>query len=95
VPREEGVLERLETVLAGEADAKVRAIAELAVGPLIAERERRDLGRMRRLEPTRRGKCDFCGERDAPVREDLETRIPTAGLPRAALICRGCDARAA
>ena len=92
VPREAGVLERLETALAGEADAKVRAVAGEVLGPLIADRDRAALGRMRRLESDRRGKCDFCGERDIPVRADLETRIPTNGLPRAALICRACDA---
>jgi len=93
VPGEAGVLERLETALEGEADPKVRGIAMLAVGPLLAERDRRELGRMRRLEFARRGKCDFCGERDAFVREDFDTRIPTAGLSRAALVCRGCAAK--
>jgi hypothetical protein len=95
VPREEGVLERLQAALALEADPKVRGIAELAIGPLIAERERAELGRMRRLEFAARGKCDFCGARDAPVRQDLDTRIPTAGLSRPALICRPCAAAAA
>ena len=92
VPREEGVLERLQTALAGEADPKVRGIAELTIGPLIAERERAELGRMRRLEFAERGKCDFCGARDTPVRRDLDTPIPTAGLSRPALICRACAA---
>ena len=93
VPREPGVLERLETSLAAEAEPKVRAMARSPIGPLLAERDRRELGRMRRPAQTdRKGKCDFCGERDIPVRADLETRIPTNGLPRAALICRACDA---
>jgi len=95
VPGERGVLERLEAVLAGEADPKVRGIAATAIGPLVAERERGELVRMRRPEFLRRGKCDFCGARDAPVREDFETRIPTDGFPRAALICRSCAAAAA
>jgi hypothetical protein len=90
VPGEDGVLARLEAALAGEADPKVRAIAMLVIGPLLAERDRRELGRMRRAEPLQKGKCDFCGERDVVVREDFETRIPTAGLSRAALVCRGC-----
>jgi hypothetical protein len=90
VPREDGVLERLQTALGGETDPKVRGIAELAIGPLIAERERAELDRMRRLEFAVRGKCDFCGERDAPVRQDLDTRVPTAGLSRPALVCRTC-----
>ena len=95
VPSESGVLERLETVLEGEADAKVRSAAMTIIGPLVAERERRELGRMRRLDFGRRGKCDFCGERDVFVREDFETRIPTADLSRAALVCRRCAAAAA
>jgi hypothetical protein len=94
VPREAGVLELLEAALEVEADPKVRVMATSVIGPHIAERDRRELGRMRRLEFIRRGRCDFCGERDVPAREDLETRIPTAGLPRSALICRRCSASA-
>ena len=37
-----------------------------------------------------RGKCDFCGESNRFVERDLETMIPTAGLPRPALICERC-----
>ena len=95
VPREAGVLERLQAALEGEADPKVRGIAELTLGPLIAERARAELGRMRRLEFAQRGNCDFCGARDVAVRRDLETSIPTAGLSRAALVCRSCAAAAA
>jgi hypothetical protein len=90
VPREAGVLERLQAALEAEADPKVGGIAGLAIGPLIAERQRAELGRMRRLDFAQRGKCDFCGQRDVPVRQDLETSIPTAGLSRPALICRAC-----
>jgi hypothetical protein len=90
VPGEDGVLERLATALEAEGDPKVRGIATLAIGPLLAERDRRELGRMRRPEHQRRGRCDFCGERDVAVREDFDTRIPTAGLSRAALVCRNC-----
>jgi hypothetical protein len=92
VPREPGVLERLEAALQGEADAKVRTMAVSVIGPLLEERSRRELGQMRRLQADRKGKCDFCGERDVPVREDFDTPIPTGGLPRAALICRRCAA---
>lgn len=37
-----------------------------------------------------RGKCDFCGESNVFVERDLETMIPTTGLPRPALICEHC-----
>lgn len=90
VPAESGVLERLEAALQGECDPKVRTMATSVIGPLIAERERGELARMRRPGFARRGKCDFCGERDVQVREDFDTRIPTQGLSRAALICRSC-----
>jgi len=90
VPREGGMLERLEAALEKEGDAKVRGMATFVIGPLLAERGRRELSRLRRPDLGRRGKCDFCGERGVQVREDFETRIPTTGLPRAALICRRC-----
>ena len=94
VPNEDGVLDRLEAALAGEADPKVRGMANLVLGPLIAGRDRLELARMRRPDFRLKGKCDFCGERDVAVREDFETRIPTAGFPRAALICSRCETRA-
>ncbi|HEY1427117.1 MAG TPA: HEAT repeat domain-containing protein [Caulobacteraceae bacterium] len=95
VPREPGVLGRLEAALEGEGDPKVRGMANLVLGPLIAERDRGQLARMRRPEFQQKGKCDFCGERGVPVREDFETRIPTGGFPRAALVCRSCAASGA
>ncbi len=90
-PGEDGVLKRLEATLEREDDAKVRGVAMLAIGALVAERDRGELGRLRRPEHRQKGKCDFCGERDVFVREDFDTRIPTADLSRAALICRSCD----
>jgi hypothetical protein len=95
VPKEPGVLEMLEARLAQESDPGVLGMARFAIGPLLAQRDRRDLDLMRRPATQMRGKCDFCGERDVVVRTDLETRIPTGGLSRAALICRRCDAPAA
>jgi hypothetical protein len=92
VPGESGVFERLEAALEKESDPKVRSMAMSVIGPLLAERDRREMGRLRRADFGRKGRCDFCGERDVQVREDFETRIPTAGLPRAALICRSCVA---
>ena len=95
VPGEPGVLERLEAALQGETDQKVRGMANLVIGPLIAERDRGQLARMRRPDFQLKGKCDFCGERGVAVREDFDTRIPTAGFPRAALVCRSCAVGAA
>jgi hypothetical protein len=95
VPAGEGMLEQLEAMLARESDAGVRRLAKEIIGPVLDERARLQLRHMRRREPAMRGKCDFCGERDIVVRTDLETRIPTGGLSRPALICRSCDAPAA
>jgi hypothetical protein len=92
VPAETGVLERLEGLLARESDPGVRRLAQEIIGPILRERERQELHHMRRPPAAMRGRCDFCGERDVVVRADLETRIPTGGLPRPALICRRCDA---
>ena len=94
VPSEKRVLEQLEGLLARETDPGVRRLAKEAIGPCLEQRDREDLRRMRRPGAVMRGKCDFCGERDVAVRADLETRIPTSGLPRPALICPGCDAPA-
>jgi hypothetical protein len=94
-PAGDGVLDRLEALLARECDPGVRRLAEDVIGPILGERARAELRHMRRPQPAMRGKCDFCGERDVAVRTDLETRIPTHGLPRSALICRTCDAPAA
>jgi hypothetical protein len=95
VPAGDGVLERLEALLARESDPGVRRLAMEVFGPVLDERDRQALRHMRRPLPSARGKCDFCGERDVAVRTDLETRIPTGGLSRPALICRRCDAPAA
>lgn len=95
VPSEAGVLEQLEGLLAREADAGVRRLAKETIGPVLDHRDRQALRHMRRPQAAMRGKCDFCGERDVVVRADLETRIPTEGLSRPALICRRCDAPAA
>ncbi len=92
VPAGDGVLERLEALLARETDAGVLRLAKEIIGPVLGERERLQLRHMRRPAPEMRGKCDFCGERDVVVWTDLETRIPTGGLSRPALVCRSCEA---
>ena len=91
VPAETGVLERLEELLLRESNPTVLRLAKDTIGPLLAQRDRQQLGLMRHREPAMRGKCDFCGERNVTVRRELETRIPTSGLSRTALICRRCD----
>ena len=38
-----------------------------------------------------RGKCDFCGEPDLPVRRDFENPLSFGGESRPALLCEACD----
>lgn len=38
-----------------------------------------------------RGKCDFCGDDNVPVRHDYDTEIPGNGGSRAAWVCPSCD----
>ena len=91
IPPEPGVFERLAALFDAETDASVRRVAEEALGPALAGRERLELGWMRRsAAPRVVGKCDFCGARDVAVERDLETMIPTAGLSRPALLCGAC-----
>jgi hypothetical protein len=79
----------LERTLKTESDNTVLGFARHVAGP----RADRDLlvARMAaRPQPKQRGRCDFCGESNVPVERDLSTMIPTADLPRAALICERC-----
>jgi len=90
LPPEPGSLARLESRLNRESDAKVRRFAQQIIGPALAERARLEQTALRRPSSRMRGKCDFCGERDVVVERDLETMIPTASLPRPALVCQRC-----
>ena len=38
-----------------------------------------------------RGKCDFCGESDLPVRRDYGNPLSFGGEARPALLCEACD----
>jgi hypothetical protein len=79
----------VERALQNETDATVRRFVEHVAGPR-RERERVVMAAMARPRPMERGRCDFCGEPNVPVERDLETMIPTDGLPRPALICARC-----
>jgi hypothetical protein len=93
VPGEPEALALLERILSQESDPKIRAFAERIIGVALAARNRQE---WRRLDlgagpaGRLRGKCDFCGAREVPVERDLETMIPTDGLPRPALVCERC-----
>lgn len=38
-----------------------------------------------------RGKCDFCGSTNVPVKSDFEIEIPDAGRMRFGLVCEACS----
>lgn len=38
-----------------------------------------------------RGKCDFCGSTEVPVKSDFEIEIPDDGRMRFGLVCRACS----
>lgn len=96
LPPEPEARARLEGLYNQERDHKVRRMAEIRLGPVLAERRRQELAAMRfASSPPSRGKCDFCGERDRTVERDLETMIPTGALPRPALICQRCASQSA
>ncbi|MGH6987717.1 MAG: HEAT repeat domain-containing protein [Caulobacteraceae bacterium] len=93
LPPEPDSLAWLASRLDQEQDPKVRRFAGQIIGPALAERRRLEDVSLRLLGARagrRRGKCDFCGERDVEVGRDLETLIPTGSLSRPALICQAC-----
>ena len=84
----------LKRAVESETDKGVRSfIAEFA-RPL-RERERfleqvQDQAMARPLYGER-GKCDFCGESDLPVRRDYGNPLSFGGAARPALLCEACD----
>lgn len=42
-------------------------------------------------EYAERGKCDFCGARQVPVKRDFATELNVGGARRFALVCAPCD----
>lgn len=85
-PRLDAILGR---TLREETDATVLRFARLFEAPR-REKERVTMAAAVRPAPRARGRCDFCGMPNVPVERDLETMIPTADLPRPALICERC-----
>lgn len=93
VPSDPEMLAKLEQLYHNEQDGKVRRFAHQLIGKQLAARQQVELTRQTlalRAAPSLRGKCDFCGATDVPVTRDLNTTIPTRGLPRAAFACAAC-----
>lgn len=56
------------------------------------ERERVEMQAATISKYADRGKCDFCGDTDVPVRKDFDTEIPDGGHRRPGWLCEACDA---
>lgn len=92
-PTEAESIATLERICAQETDPKVRGFAEQTLDQVLGNRKKKELdalkvAHLREIKP--RGKCDFCGETNVFVSRDLNTMIPTNGLPRAANVCETC-----
>ena len=89
-PRLDPIFER---AVANETNRAIRHfIAEFAE-PRLREKQRVEQTRHERAGSlfTQRGKCDFCGESNVPVKPDYETEIgANAATRRLALICEPC-----
>ena len=93
LPSEPEAMTRLEQLYAKETDEKVHKFAWMIIGKAVMERQAQEIVRQNlstRPAPKQRGKCDFCGENNVPVKRDLSTTIPTNSLLRAAWICESC-----
>lgn len=87
-PRLDAIFERAE---ATETDRGIR----LFIKHLGGSRKEKQVLKERleqRSEFDRRGKCDFCGESDVPVKTDFDTEIGSGGQARLGLICKECAA---
>ena len=84
----------LKRAVESETDKGVRSFIEQFAGPL-REREQflekvQDLAGIR-PRYGERGKCDFCGDSDRPVRRDFDNPLSFGGEARSALLCEACD----
>ena len=75
-----------------ETDPQIRTYIRMFHGPR-KRKEELVLKLSMKSEFDKRGKCDFCGRSDVPVKQDFETEIPDGGQLRLSLICKDCDRR--
>jgi hypothetical protein len=92
LPNDPATFDQMEQIYRRERDPKVRKFAETIIGKELAARSEREMTHLHlAAQPNRqRGKCDFCGAQNVPVRRDLETTIPNRRLARAAWVCARC-----
>ena len=97
LPSDLAAFETMERIYRRERNPKVRKFAESIIGQELAERKQRELTRLRlAAKPSApvRGKCDFCGESEVLVMQDLSTTLTSNGILRAAWSCARCTATA-
>lgn len=83
----------LDRALATETDPQVRRFVELFAG-MRAAQEQVVLARAAAPRFPQRGRCDFCGASNVPVRRDFETEIGAVGQTRRhAYTCAQCETR--
>lgn len=81
----------LARALARETDPQVRRFVVMFAG-MNAAQEQVALARAVAPRFPTRGRCDFCGSENVPVRRDFETEIGAIGqLRRHAYICAQCE----
>lgn len=96
VPDEPWVFEVYERAVArGEDDKFIRWVMAECVEPLVKEREQVEFARaslnMTQSAFAQRGKCDFCGQTDVPIKRDFDTTLETVdSQQRLAYVCEQC-----
>jgi hypothetical protein len=81
----------LARALKNETDVQVRRFVEMFAGDRVAQ-EQVVVARAMASRFPQRGRCDFCGAENVPVRRDFETEIEVVGrLRRHAQICARCE----
>ncbi|MBV7336921.1 HEAT repeat domain-containing protein [Chloroflexi bacterium TSY] len=89
VPELESIFER---AMQNETDPGVRRFIEEVAQPHLREKAIIENQRVQRSIFAERGKCDFCGESNIPVKRDFETEITTLSeTTRLAYVCEECS----
>lgn len=96
VPNEEWVFDVYDRAIKrGEDDRFIRWVMAECVEPLVKERDQVEFTRASRMINQsafqQRGKCDFCGNTNVPIKTDYDTEIETVGeQSRLAYVCETC-----
>ena len=84
----------LKRAVESETDKGVRVLIEEFARPLREREQFLEKVQDRAMAGPRygeRGRCDFCGEPDLPVRRDFENPLSFGGEARPAFLCEACD----